>query len=262
LIPEPGRAAVPNFRLTLEYDGTDFAGWQLQAGSVRTLQGELENAIARVAGAPARVFGAGRTDAGVHAEGQVASVRLATVLDARSLGRALNAVLPPDLAVVACDVVADDFHARHHARSKLYRYRIWNGARPSPLRARTSWRVKPALTAEAMQAGAQRLLGEHDFASFQAVGSDVASTRRTLTRCDVERGAADDASEARGEITIHVEGSGFLRHMVRILVGTLVQVGSAHRSPESLTAVLAAADRRAAGPTAPPQGLTLVRVDY
>ena len=253
---------MPNFRLTLEYDGSGFAGWQLQPAGVRTVQGELETAITRITGEPARVLGAGRTDAGVHAEGQVASVRLATRLAVADLARALNAVLPSDLAVVSADVVAEDFHARHHARSKLYRYRIWNGARPSPLRAASHWRVKPPLDAAAMQAGAQRLLGEHDFASFQATGSDVTSTRRTLTRCDVERGAGGDETGARGEIVIHVEGSGFLRHMVRILAGTLVQVGSGLRTPESLTAVLAAADRRAAGPTAPPQGLTLVRVSY
>ncbi len=253
---------MPNFRLTLEYDGTDFAGWQLQAAGVRTLQGELETALARVTGAQVRVHGAGRTDAGVHAEGQVASVRLETEFEAAVLARALNAVLPRDLAVVSAERVADAFHARHDARAKLYRYRIWNGARPSPLRARDSWRVKPPLDVAAMQAGATRVLGTHDFASFQALGSDVVTTQRSLTRCDIEPAAAVGNPGARGEIAIVVAGSGFLRHMVRILVGTLVQVGAGRRAPESLTAVLAACERRAAGPTAPPQGLTLVRVFY
>ncbi len=253
---------MPNFRLTLEYDGAGFAGWQLQAGAVRTLQGELETAIARVTGVRVRVHGAGRTDAGVHAEGQVASVALATELGAAVLARALNAVLPDDLAVVAAECVADAFHARHHARAKHYRYRIWNGAHPSPLRAARSWWVKPALDTAAMQAAGALLLGTHDFASLQAAGSDVVSTRRTLTRCDVERVGLASDPEARGEIEIQVEGSGFLRHMVRILAGTLVQVGAGRREASSLSAMLAARDRRAAGITAPAQGLTLVRVSY
>jgi tRNA pseudouridine38-40 synthase len=164
--------------------------------------------------------------------------------------------------VVAAEGVPDGFHARHHARAKLYRYRIWNGTRPSPLRAARAWWVKPALDAAAMASASARLLGTHDFTSFQALGSDVATTVRTLTRCDVVGVPAACEPGARGEIEIRVEGSGFLRHMVRILAGTLVQVGAGRREPGSLPAVLAARDRRAAGPTAPPQGLTLVRVEY
>jgi tRNA pseudouridine38-40 synthase len=253
---------MPNFRLTLEYDGTGFAGWQVQPGGVRTVQGELEAAILRVTGLTARVHGAGRTDSGVHAEGQVANLMLATALAPPALQRALNAVLPVDLAVVSAGVAPDDFHARYHARSKLYRYRIWNGSRPSPLRAARSWWVKPALDPMAMARAGTALLGTHDFASFQAVGSDAETTLRSLTRCDVFAIAPFADPAARGEIEIQVEGSGFLRHMVRILAGTLAQVGSGRRAPESLRAVLAARDRRAAGPTAPPQGLTLVRVGY
>ena len=253
---------MPNFRLTLEYDGAGFSGWQVQAGAVRTLQGELEAAVERVTGVRSRAHGAGRTDAGVHAEGQVANLRLETALAAPALQRALNAVLPPDLAVVTAEVAADGFHARYHARAKLYRYRIWNGVRPSPLRAARAWWVKPALDVSAMASAGALLLGSHDFASFQAAGSDVESTVRTLTRCDVLGVPAPPEPGARGEIEIRVEGSGFLRHMVRILAGTLVQVGAHRREPGSMPAVLAARDRRAAGPTAPPQGLTLVRVDY
>jgi tRNA pseudouridine38-40 synthase len=253
---------VPNFRLTLEYDGSGFAGWQVQPDGVRTVQGELEAAVLRVAGAATRAHGAGRTDAGVHAEGQVANLKLETALSALSLQRALNAVLPEDLAVVSAEIAPEAFHARHHARSKLYRYRIWNGPRRSPLRAARSWWVKRALDPDAMARAGLHLLGSHDFASFQAVGSDAETTLRTLTRCDVVAVMAATEPRARGEIEIRVEGSGFLRHMVRILAGTLVQVGSGRREPGSLAAVLAARDRRAAGPTAPPQGLTLVRVDY
>jgi len=253
---------VPNFRLTLEYDGAGFSGWQVQAGAVRTLQGELEAAVLRITGVRARAHGAGRTDAGVHAEGQVANLKLETALTAPALQRALNAVLPRGIAVVTAEVVEDGFHARHHARAKLYRYRIWNGPRPSPLRAARAWWVKPALDVAAMASAGALLLGRHDFASFQDVGSDVESTIRTLTRCDVLGTPVSPGQAARGEIEIHVEGSGFLRHMVRILAGTLVQAGTRRREPGSLPAVLAARDRRAAGPTAPPHGLTLVRVSY
>jgi len=253
---------VPNFRLTLEYDGAGFSGWQVQAGAVRTLQGELEAAVLRVTGLRARAHGAGRTDAGVHAEGQVANLKLETGLSAPALQRALNAVLPPGLAVVTAEVVTGGFHARHHARAKLYRYRIWNGARPSPLRAARAWWVRPALDVPAMASAGALLLGTHDFASFQDLGSDVESTTRTLTRCDVRGTPVSPEPGARGEIEILLEGSGFLRHMVRILAGTLVQVGTGRREPGSLPAVLASRDRRAAGPTAPPHGLTLVRVIY
>jgi tRNA pseudouridine38-40 synthase len=253
---------MPNFRLTLEYDGSGFAGWQVQAGGVRTLQGELEAAVLRVTQQRVRVHGASRTDAGVHAEGQVANVKLETALDAHAFGRALNAVLPPDLAVVSAEAAHDDFHARHHAKGKLYRYRIWNGRRPSPLRAARAWWVKAGLDAVAMHAAAAHLLGTHDFASFQAVGSEVETTQRTLTRCGVEAVPVPGEPLARGEVVIEVEGSGFLRHMVRILAGTLVQVGSGRRSPADLPAILAARERASAGPTAPPEGLTLVRVDY
>jgi len=253
---------VPNFRLTLEYDGAGFSGWQVQAGAVRTLQGELEAAVLRVTGVRTRAHGAGRTDAGVHAEGQVANLKLETALAAPALQRALNAVLPEGLAVVTAEVVEEGFHARYHARAKLYRYRIWNGTCPSPLRAARVWWVKPRLDAAAMASAGALLLGRHDFASFQDVGSDVESTIRTLARCDVLSTPVALESSARGEIEIQVEGSGFLRHMVRILAGTLVEVGTGRREPGSLPAVLAARDRRAAGPTAPPHALTLVRVSY
>jgi tRNA pseudouridine38-40 synthase len=253
---------VPNFRLTLEYDGHSFAGWQVQAGGVRTLQGTLEAAVARVTHERVRVHGASRTDAGVHAEGQVANLKLETSLEPRALARALNAVLPPDLAVVAAAVVPDAFHARHHARGKLYRYRIWNGRRPSPLRAARAWWVKPRLDAARMRAAGGHLLGAHDFASFQAAGSEVESTQRTLTRCEVTSAPLPGDPDGRGELALEIEGTGFLRHMVRILAGTLVQVGSGRRPPDSIPAILAARDRAAAGPTAPAHGLTLVRVDY
>jgi len=246
---------VTTFRLTLEYDGTAFEGWQVQPGGRRTIQGSLEDALARVTGRRVRVVGSGRTDAGVHARGQVASVRVETQLDAARLLRALNGVLPADVAVVDAARAPDDFHARRDARSKLYRYRIWNGADPSPLRARFSHWVPPVLDLEAMAQAARACSGRHDFASFQAAGSNVQTSVRTLSRLDVK-------GESRGEISILVEGDGFLRHMVRNLAGTLVDVGLGRRAPDSMAALLAARDRRRAGRTAPAAGLTLLRVSY
>ena len=246
---------MPTFRLTLEYDGGGFAGWQIQRSGTRTVQGALEVALERVTGCAVRVIGSGRTDAGVHAEGQVASVRVETSLAPEALQRALNGVLPADVAVQAVAVAPEGFDARRAARSKLYRYLIWNGASRSPLRTPRAWHVRPPLDLAAMEQAAKVFLGTHDFASFQAAGSAVRTTVRTLSRFDVE-------GCSRGEIRLFVEGDGFLRHMVRTLAGTLVEVGRGRRAEAALTAVLAARDRRRAGPTAPAAGLTLVRVDY
>ena len=246
---------MPTFRLLLEYDGTDFAGWQSQKQGERTVQGTLAAALAEIAGQAVRVTGAGRTDAGVHAEGQVAATTLDTRLDAETLARALNAKLPSDLAVLAVSPAADGFDPRREARSKLYRYAIWNGGAPSPLRLRRSHHVREPLDLAAMQSAAVALVGRQDFASFQAAGSRVGSTVRSLSRVCV-------AGEARGELRFELEGDGFLRHMVRNVVGTLLEIGLGRRAPDSLPALLAARDRTRAGPTAPACGLTLVRVDY
>jgi len=246
---------VTNFRLTLEYDGTNFGGWQVQTAGRRTIQGCLEDAIERVCGQRVRVDGSGRTDAGVHALAQVASLKVESRFDAPALQRALNGVLPADLAVVDAEVAADDFHARRDARAKLYHYRIWNGATRSPLRvARSHWLVPP-LDLAAMRTAALDFCGRHDFASLQAAGSDVERTVRTLQRLEL-------MGEPRGEIEIQVEGDGFLRHMVRNLAGTLIEVGLGRRAADSIPELLAGLDRRLAGPTAPAAGLTLIRVWY
>ena len=246
---------MPTFRLTLEYDGTDFAGWQSQAQGERTVQATLAAALAEIAGTPVRVTGAGRTDAGVHAEGQVAAATLETRLDAETLQRALNAHLPRDLGVVACALARDGFDPRREATGKLYRYAVWNGSAPSPLRRRRFHHVREALDLAAMQAAARALCGRHDFASFQAAGSAITETTRTLHRVEV-------AGASGAEILFALEGDGFLRHMVRNVVGTLLEIGAGRRPAGSLPALLAARDRTQAGPTAPARGLTLVRVDY
>jgi tRNA pseudouridine38-40 synthase len=247
---------VSTFRLTLEYDGQGFEGWQVQAGGRRTVQGVLQAAVARVTGATVfRLTAAGRTDAGVHAVGQVAGLEVETAMTASRLVRALNGVLPADVAVRACEPSPQGFHARYDARGKHYRYAVWNGCARSPLRAARCHWIKSVLDVVAMQKGAAVLVGRHDFASFQAVGSDTVSSERRLTRLDVE-------GEPRGEIRLEVEGEGFLRHMVRILAGTLVEVGLGRTEASDVAGILAARDRSKAGPTAPAHGLTLVRVDY
>lgn len=243
------------FRLTLEYDGAGFQGWQAQSGDRRTVQGVLESAVARITGEQTRVQGSGRTDAGVHAEGQVASVRLETPMPAERLRQALNGVLPPDLVVLALRPVPEDFDPRRSARSKLYRYALWNGPCRSPLRAARSLWLQQPLDLGAMREAAAALLGTHDFRSFQAAGSSVTTTIRALLRIEI-RGASGAA------VDLDFEGTGFLRHMVRNLVGTLVEVGTGRRAAADMAALLAARDRSRAGRTAPAHGLTLVRVRY
>jgi tRNA pseudouridine38-40 synthase len=250
--PPPLRE-LPNWRVVVEYDGTDFAGWQRQAGA-RTVQGVLEEALARLAQGRVAVIGAGRTDAGVHAEGQVANARAATRLAPADLERAWNALLPRDVAVRALAPAPPDYHARRAARSKLYAYRLWTGPVRSPTRDRTTLWKRPPLDLPAMGTAAATLVGTHDFASFCAAGGEAHGTVRTIQR-------AAWAGAVGGELRLEVEGPGFLRHMVRNLVGSLLEVGRGRRPPGWIAEVLAARDRTVAGPTAPARGLTLVRVE-
>ena len=244
----------PVWRLLLEYDGTDFAGWQRQPGAARTVQGVLEEAAARVTGAPAAVLGAGRTDAGVHAAGQLASLHVATRLEPPALLRALNAVLPHDVAVRSLAPAPEGFHPRRAARSKLYAYRLWTSPVRSPLRERFALWKRPPLDLAAMGEAAGLVVGTHDFASFCAAGGAARTTLRTVSR-------AEWRGEVGAELVFEVEGSGFLRHMVRNLVGTMLEIGRGRRGPAWIAELLAARDRTRAGPTAPAHGLTLVRVD-
>ena len=243
------------FRLTLEFDGTEFEGWQIQPTGRRTVQGELEIALASVTREGVRTVGSSRTDSGVHAEGLVASVRLETALEPERLQRALNALLPEDVAVREVAIAPDGFDARRDATGKLYRYSLWNAPERAPLRRRRSLCLLRPLDLERIRIAAAQLIGSHDFASFQATGSSVTSTMRTLRRLDVTGAPGAD-------VDLWFEGSGFLRHMVRNLSGTLIEVGSGRRDPEGMTALLAARDRKRAGPTAPAHGLTLVSVSY
>jgi tRNA pseudouridine38-40 synthase len=240
-------------KLTLAYDGTRFVGWQRQA-SGESIQGWVEDALARLEGSAVTAHGAGRTDAGVHALAQVASVRVTFAHDSATVIRAVNATLPPEIRVLAVEDAAPSFHARFDARGKSYRYQIANVPVPSPFTRAYAWHVPEPLDRAAMSAAAARLVGTHDFAAFQGSGTDVHTTVRTLT------GSAwrDDS----GLLVYEVAGDGFLRHMVRAIVGTLVEVGRGRRPASQVESLLGGGSRAEAGATAPPHGLLLARVEY
>jgi len=241
-------------RLTLAYDGTAYVGWQRQANGT-SIQQLVETALAPFTPeALPPVTGASRTDAGVHALGQVASVRVPFDHAADAIQRALNIRLPPDVRVLSVDEAVPGFHARIDARGKRYRYRIATGSVVLPMDRWFVWHVPARLDVEAMREAARALTGAHDFAAFQATGSSVVDTRRVIRRLDLV--------PAGDELHVEVEGDGFLRHMVRIIAGSLVDVGSGSRSSAWLAGALAGRDRRAAGRTAPASGLVLERVFY
>lgn len=262
-------------KITLAYDGSRFVGWQRQARGT-SIQGLLEEALAPLNGGdPVRVAGAGRTDAGVHALGQVASCRLRSTLAGPQLVRALNARLPEDVRVRAVEEAPPEFHARFSARRKTYAYHLLHAPVADPLARAWMWLVSQRLDVGAMRAALATLEGTHDFKAFQAAGSRVAETVRTLESATLTVGpwpglplavapGADrpDGDRVAAVLQFAFTGDGFLRHMVRNLVGTVVEVGLGRRPPEDFHGILQARDRRRAGPTAPAQGLVLLEVDY
>ena len=243
-------------KLTLAYDGTAYAGWQKQPGC-STVQGTLEKALARVTGERIVPVASGRTDAGVHALAQVVSLSAETQLAHDVLQRALNANLPQDIAVLDVAPAPEGFHAIRDTRSKRYRYVIQDGGVRDVFARLYTWHVYKPLCLEDMQGAARVLLGRHDFASFQAAGSQRKTTVRTITHLDVVRAPAELGSR----ITIEVEADGFLYNMVRNIVGTLVEIGRGERPPQEMAEILAARDRKVAGMTAPPHGLFLIKVE-
>ncbi len=245
---------MARFKVHIEYEGTRYSGWQVQTNA-RTVQGEILRVLQEVLKTTQMEFqGAGRTDAGVHAEGQVASVEVASRIPTLGFLRGINTHVPPAIAVLEVTDMPAGFNARHDARGKIYRYHVWNHPVRSPQHARRVWHVYDPLDTHAMREAAARLIGEHDFRSFRSSDCDRLNTVRIIRRFDVRREGA--------LLSFEVEGTAFLRNMVRILAGTLVAVGKGKMTPAEVEALLTSGDRTQAGVTAPACGLSLVRVIY
>lgn len=265
-----------NVRLVLEYDGTNFHGWQRQAAGLPTIQETLEEALSRITKQPVTLFGAGRTDAGVHAAGQTASFRSPLKLTESSWVRAINSLLPPDIVIRSAEYVPLEFHARYSARSKIYQYAILASEQPSPFLRNYVWHVKRPLDIPSMQEASGYLIGMHDFSSFRASACSAKSPVRTLDRLEV---VPIPTAEIAGQgsagivplyrlprngtmILFTLEARSYLQHMVRNIVGTLNDVGRGRLNPSDVREIMEKKDRRYAGPIAPPQGLCLFQVKY
>ncbi len=245
-----------NIRLVVEYDGTDLCGWQRQTNGP-TVQGHLEAALAKLLAHEVTVVGASRTDAGVHASGQVASFRTERAIPLHGIRRGLNSLLPPAIAIAEAAVADDEFHPRFSATGKHYRYRLFTRADRSPRWRDRAWHHRGQLDRDAMRHAATALIGEHDFAAFRAAGCTALRTIRRIDQIEI--------GEHPGEpwiVAVDVRGNAFLRNMVRIVVGTLVEVGEGRRSVGQVAEILASKDRTKAGITAPAGGLELVSVRY
>ena len=245
---------MANFRLDLCYDGSRYRGWQRLGDSEHTIQGKLEQVISRMVGRPTEVIGSGRTDGGVHAMGQVANFHAETALSAAEILAYLRRYLPEDIGVLAVTEVDPRFHSRYQAAEKTYRYRIWNADVPCVFERKYVWQVPEPLNLDAMAAGAALLLGTHDFLPFSSLKKSKKSTVRTLKQLEINR--------VGPELQITAVADGFLYHMVRILVGTLVDIGQGKLLPAEISAVFEAGVRADAGQTAPPKGLCLMEVKY
>ena len=241
-------------RLVVEYDGTGLCGWQRQENGP-TIQEHLETALQTMVGDATPITGASRTDAGVHALGQVACFSTESSIPCHGFRMGLNGLLPPAIAVVAADEVAADFHPRFSAAGKRYRYSLYTRSSRSPLLRRRAWHIPGELNLAAMRQAAARLLGERDFSAFRASGCTARTATRRIDRIEVTEPAPD-------RVDLEVEGNAFLRNMVRILAGTLVHVGQGRLTPGQVQEIIDGRDRNRAGPTAPAHGLTLVEVLY
>ena len=243
-----------NIKLLIEYDGTNYLGWQVQLkGS--TVQGVLEEKLGLLTGEPTRLFGSGRTDSGVHAFGQVAHFKTRSQMDIRTMQKALNSLLPPDIVIQKLEEADDDFHARKYSKSKVYEYRILNRNLRSAFQRGYVWYIPQKLNLKEMKKATQSLVGEHDFSAFRTVGSPTRTAVRRVIRAEWKR-------QRDGSIRFEIEANGFLKQMVRSIIGTLVEIGRGRMNAADFGKILESRDRRKAGPTAPAQGLFLKEVKY
>ena len=240
-------------KLIVAYDGTDYCGWQIQPNGI-TVEEVLNRALSRLTGEEIRVIGASRTDAGVHARGNIAVLDTASTIPAERFAYAVNPLLPEDIVVVKSEEVPQDWHPRYQNSVKTYEYRILNREMPDPLKRKYTWHVSFPLDIDKMREAAEHLKGQHDFRSFCSVHTAVKTTVRTIYTLDIVKSG--------DEIIIRISGNGFLYNMVRIIAGTLAEVGRGFRTPEDVRDLLTAKEREQAGATAPPQGLTLIRIEY
>ena len=245
---------IQNFKLTIEYDGSAYHGWQRQKNE-RTIQEEIEKALKTITGRNVKVTGSGRTDAGVHALGQVANFSCDTALSADIFHRGLNGLLQKDIVISACKTVSKDFHARYDAASKTYLYKILNRPTPAAVCRQYAWHIRTKLDPDAMRRALGYLMGTHDFKSFEGAGSPRSSTIRTVMKAELSK-------RDHGYLVVELTADGFLKFMVRNIVGTLADVGLGKMTPDDFNRIFQSKDRKLAGVTAPPHGLFLMRVDY
>jgi tRNA pseudouridine38-40 synthase len=243
-----------NIKLLIEYDGTNYQGWQVQPKGP-TIQGILEKKLGLLTGEPIQLFGSGRTDSGVHALGQVAHFKTQSQMDIHTIQRALNSLLPHDIAIQRVEEVDEGFHARKHSKSKVYEYRILNRNLRSVFHRGYVWYIPQKLNLAEMKKATQSLVGEHDFSAFRTVGTPTRTTVRRVIRAEWKRGRD-------GLIRFEIEGNGFLKQMVRSIIGTLVEIGKGRMKAAEIRKILNSKDRKEAGPTAPAQGLFLKEVKY
>ena len=245
---------MPNFKITIEYDGSAYHGWQRQAAD-RTIQGEIENALMTMTGNNITVIGSGRTDAGVHALNQTANFRCAASLTPEAFLKGLNSLLPEDIVITSCKMVPEKFHARYDVKSKVYHYKILNRLLPAAISRQYAWHIRKKLDLSDMQEALLCIIGSHDFKAFEGSGSPRISTVRCILNADLLKTDND-------YLVLKIEGDGFLKFMVRNIVGTLVDVGFDKITPHDFKQILISKDRNLAGITAPAHGLFLIEVKY
>lgn len=245
---------MANFKLIIEYDGTAYQGWQVQKNAA-TIQGEIENALKIMTGKDITLTGSGRTDSGVHALGQCANFHCETRLSPQVFQKGLNSLLNKDIVIKDCQYADENFHARYDVKSKTYQYRILNRAVPAAVGRQYAWFIRNKLDINAMRSAAKHLEGTHDFKAFEGAGSPRSHTVRSVFRSDISEHDA-------GYVIFEIEANGFLKFMVRNIVGTLAETGIGKISPEDFRQILLSKDRKRAGATAPPQGLFLMNVTY